>query len=58
MKRFRIKGWETIRFDHIVEAESLEDAQDWIFFVDPDFKDEERFDGIIDEIEEVTEGRN
>lgn len=56
MKRFRIQGWETVKFDYVVEAESLKDAKEWLFFVLPDQKydAEERLEGEIDSLEEVT----
>lgn len=55
MKKFRVTGWETVRFTYIVEAESLEEAEDWNYFVLPDqeYDAEERLDGEIDTVEEV-----
>ena len=52
MKKFRITGWETVRFDYIVEAESLDDVEDWNYFQVHGYVDE-RIDGDIDTIEEV-----
>lgn len=56
MKKFRITGWETVKFDYIVEAESLEEAKEWNYFVLPDQKydAEERLEGEIDTVEEVN----
>lgn len=56
MKKFRVTGWETVKFDYIVEAESLEEAEDWNYFVLPDQKydAEERLEGEIDTVEEVN----
>lgn len=56
MKKFRVTGWETVRFDYIVEAESLEEAEDGNYFLLPDqeYLAEERLDGEIDTVEEVN----
>ena len=55
MKTFRVTGWETLKFDYIVEAESLEAAEDWEFIVVRNSDNswgEERLDGDLESIEE------
>ena len=56
MKKFRVAGWETVRFDYIVEAESLEEAEAGNYFLirDQEYLAEERLDWEIDTIEEVN----
>ena len=56
MQKFRVTGWETVKFDYVVEAESLDEARSGNYYLLPDqeYLAEERLDLEIDSVQEVN----